>query len=110
MKRKQDMILARVEDEMTKLKKAMEQCAAPPGTALDQQNKKDEGCALLQTDVQIGHDQNVQHTGFTSDSEGPTRTDDDFTQQGTYTELKADAQSYVRGEGGSHDSIHRCPN
>lgn len=71
MKRKQDMIVARVEDEMTKLKKAMktymqpengittdeatgnvevgyqEQYVAPPGTALDQQNKKDEGCALL---------------------------------------------------------------
>lgn len=90
-----------------------EKCAAPPGNALHQQNKKDEGCALLQTDVEIGQDHNVPHTGFTSDSEGPTQTDDYFTEEAAciehYSELKADAQSNVLGEGSAHGRIHGLP-
>lgn len=75
--------------------KLQEQCAPAPTTVLHEDDKKNEGCALLQTIVEIEPDDNIQHTGFTLDSDGPTQTDDYSTEEGTciehYSQLNGDA-------------------
>ncbi|KAK9943203.1 hypothetical protein M0R45_008819 [Rubus argutus] len=74
-----------------------EHCSPSPTTVLHGNDKKNEGCAPLETDVEIGPDDNIGHTSFTLDSHGPSQ-------------LKGDAQSHVHGDGGQHESTHRWPN
>lgn len=65
-------------------------------------------------EVERGTDDFIQHTGFTTDSDTPTETGDclsgDGSQIDACIDVKADAQSHVRGEGGVDSHSQGCCN